>query len=340
MESDEIEDSFLDFEEVNESFKRGVRKDGRRFLERAQKQAMADSDLEHVHNIKKVFAKLHHYADSSGKLTSKTNIIDDFERFGLGTDTIMKLGTIFVTIDSQMSDAPTRPKFQRQESDDTYSYEEDDFEDYESEFEDEDMKVADGGDFGEPSITVLKKTPTFVDVEPVVAPRTSRPLTVSTTAASTSKRASQSRSRSVTWIQKGQWRLGDKIGSGSFGEVFQCMNDEGLLFAVKRLNMTANPADISNLTSEIELMQCLSHPNIVMYLGAHVEEETGMVYIFQEWIPGGSVAQLLKRFGPFQIGVVRTYTRQILFGLEYLHSNGIVHRDIKGIELSIRCVIK
>jgi serine/threonine protein kinase len=61
-----------------------------------------------------------------------------------------------------------------------------------------------------------------------------------------------------------------------------------------------------------------------------VDEEKGFVNIFQEWVPGGSIAHLLKRFGPFRVGVVRTYTRQILEGLEYLHHNGIVHRDIKG----------
>lgn len=61
-----------------------------------------------------------------------------------------------------------------------------------------------------------------------------------------------------------------------------------------------------------------------------VDEEKGCVYIFQEWVPGGSVAHLLKRFGPFKLSIVKTYTRQILKGLAYLHENGIVHRDIKG----------
>lgn len=51
-----------------------------------------------------------------------------------------------------------------------------------------------------------------------------------------------------------------------------------------------------------------------------------MVYIFQEWVPGGSITQLLKKFGSFSETVVRKYTRQILRGLQYLHDNTIVHR--------------
>ena len=78
-----------------------------------------------------------------------------------------------------------------------------------------------------------------------------------------------SKFKTTSWIQRGQWRLGEKIGSGAFGEVFQGMSDDGFLFAVKRMNIT-NHKEVHNLTAEIELMQTLSHPNIVMYLGAKV----------------------------------------------------------------------
>ena len=132
---------------------------------------------------------------------------------------------------------------------------------------------------------------------------------------------------SMNWIANNQWRLGEKIGSGSFGEVFQGLNESnGKLFAVKRLNVQGKPEEMRSLIHEIQLMRELSHEHIVEYLGAKVDEEQACVYIFQEWVPGGSVAHLLKRFGPFKLGIVGTYTRQILQGLVYLHEHGIIHR--------------
>jgi serine/threonine protein kinase len=96
------------------------------------------------------------------------------------------------------------------------------------------------------------------------------------------------------------------------------------------MNVIDKSMEVDNLLGEIQLMRGLSHKHIVEYLGAFVDTEACYLYIFQEWVPGGSVASLLKKFGPFSPSVVKNYTRQILLGLQYLHANGIIHRDIKG----------
>lgn len=86
--------------------------------------------------------------------------------------------------------------------------------------------------------------------------------------------------------------------------------------------------EMAALENEVNMMRGLYHENIVRYLGTERTDET--LSIFMEYVPGGSIRQLLDKFGPFEEAVVRVYTRQLLLGLEVLHRNGIAHRDIKG----------
>lgn len=60
---------------------------------------------------------------------------------------------------------------------------------------------------------------------------------------------------------------------------------------------------------------------------AHAAPE--FLNIFLEYVPGGSIASLLRKFGRFNEGLVRIYVKQILQGLRFLHQHGIMHRDVK-----------
>ena len=129
------------------------------------------------------------------------------------------------------------------------------------------------------------------------------------------------------------WVKGNMIGTGASSEVFFGMDKHtAKFFAAKQTPIDKRNPDhtekIRALQKEIELMSKHQHENIVRYLGSEIK--AGVFSIFIEYVPGGSIASLLFRFGSFHEKVIRVYTRQILLGLHFLHANGIIHRDIKG----------
>jgi mitogen-activated protein kinase kinase kinase len=90
---------------------------------------------------------------------------------------------------------------------------------------------------------------------------------------------------------------------------------------------------LTALEREIELLKELQHENIVQYLDSSMDE--AYLNIFLEYVPGGSVAALLRNYGAFEESLVRTFVRQILQGLSYLHGRDIIHRDIKGANILV-----
>ncbi|CAD7926278.1 unnamed protein product, partial [Amoebophrya sp. A120] len=83
----------------------------------------------------------------------------------------------------------------------------------------------------------------------------------------------------------------------------------------------------TKLFDELTLLKSLAHHRIVAYLGASMGKKSLQIYM--EYVSGGSLKSQLDEFGPIKESVFRSYTRQILEGVSYLHLHQVVHCDLK-----------
>ncbi|CAF1521899.1 unnamed protein product [Adineta ricciae] len=127
------------------------------------------------------------------------------------------------------------------------------------------------------------------------------------------------------------------LGQGTYGKVYVAHDrNTWKKFAVKEIPMR-NPVYTDVLENEIKILSTLSHKNIVTYYGSVIDrsKKQSVFQIIMEYVDGGSLSQHLSKFGQFQEPVIRNYTRQLLEGLQYLHENHILHRDIKSANILV-----
>lgn len=132
------------------------------------------------------------------------------------------------------------------------------------------------------------------------------------------------------------WIKGEMIGKGSFGAVYLGLNvTTGEMMAVKQVEVPkfgsqdeATISVVEALRSEVSTLKNLDHLNIVQYLG--FENKNSIYSLFLEYVAGGSVGSLIRLYGRFDESLIRFLTVQVLRGLSYLHSRGILHRDMKA----------
>ena len=80
-------------------------------------------------------------------------------------------------------------------------------------------------------------------------------------------------------------------------------------------------------TTDVLSCRELRHKHVIGYIGAQVCN--GEAYILTQWASGGSLRRIVKQFGSMNEAVLRSYARQTLLGLAYLHDSHVVHGDIK-----------
>ncbi|KAL5567963.1 hypothetical protein UlMin_024538 [Ulmus minor] len=134
------------------------------------------------------------------------------------------------------------------------------------------------------------------------------------------------------------WKKGKLLGRGTFGHVYIAFNSAmGEMCAMKEVTLFSDDAkskeSAKQLNQEITLLSRLRHPNIVQYYGSDSVDDK--LYIYLEYVSGGSIYKLLQEYGPLGDVAIRNYTQQILSGLAYLHAKNTIHRDIKGANILV-----
>lgn len=135
-------------------------------------------------------------------------------------------------------------------------------------------------------------------------------------------------------------KKGDIIGEGAFGKVYQGFDEEtGQIVALKeidlkKLSIKGLESKLSIFDQEIKILSKLNHRNIVKYIRT-IKSKENTLQIILEYCIGGSIAKLLEVYKTFSEPVIKKYTKQILEGLEFLHYNNIIHRDIKGANILV-----
>ena len=138
------------------------------------------------------------------------------------------------------------------------------------------------------------------------------------------------------------YTLVKRLGTGSFGHVYQAVHKPtSEPVAVKLISLEPPPPppgsthagsqmqEISEIQREVaSLAQCRSCPQVTRYYGSFVCKYT--LWVVMELLDGGSCLSLLQRGGPLEERVIASVCHELVSGLDYLHAQGIIHRDIKA----------
>ncbi|KAK8034478.1 hypothetical protein PG993_009473 [Apiospora rasikravindrae] len=122
----------------------------------------------------------------------------------------------------------------------------------------------------------------------------------------------------------------EELGRGSFGVVYKGIEKAtGEVVAIKHIDLESTDDDIQDIQAEISVLSTCASSHVTQYKASFLRGSK--LWIVMEYLGGGSCLDLLKPepsvFSEPQIAII---CRELLAGLEYLHAEGKIHRDIKA----------
>ncbi|TPP43601.1 Protein kinase domain family protein [Leishmania donovani] len=128
-------------------------------------------------------------------------------------------------------------------------------------------------------------------------------------------------------VNQHEWQVSlYPIGSGAFSFIYLGMSDDGVQVAIKRIPRLHRGIKEEEMVSEVCTCAKLRHPNIVPYISCCVTQS--YLAIIMEYMPGGSLHDIIDNFGKLPRTVVRRFMLDIVNGLAYLHES-TTHGDVK-----------
>ncbi|KAJ0114946.1 mst3-like protein [Diaporthe amygdali] len=120
----------------------------------------------------------------------------------------------------------------------------------------------------------------------------------------------------------------EELGRGSFGVVYKGIERAtGETVAIKHIDLESSEDDIQEIQQEISVLSTCASPFVTQYKASFLRGHK--LWIVMEYLGGGSCLDLLKP-GNFSEPLIAVICRELLLGLEYLHAEGKIHRDIKA----------
>ncbi|CAH1428329.1 unnamed protein product [Lactuca virosa] len=129
----------------------------------------------------------------------------------------------------------------------------------------------------------------------------------------------------------------EKIGQGTYSSVFRARDLEtGKIVALKKVRFdNFEPESVRFMAREIVILRRLDHPNIMKLDGIITSQLSCSIYLVFEYMEHDISGLLSCPNIKFTESQIKCYMKQLLSGLKHCHSQGIMHRDIKGANLLV-----
>jgi serine/threonine protein kinase len=127
----------------------------------------------------------------------------------------------------------------------------------------------------------------------------------------------------------GPYTIESVLGVGGMGHVYRAVGPTGEPVALKlvKADLARDHVFRRRFDREARIAQTVTHPHVVPVLDQG--EHEGIPYLAQRFVGNGTFEDAIKKTGAVDLGTAVHVCRQVADGLDALHENGLIHRDVK-----------